>query len=85
MSKYGVFSGPYFPVFGLNTKIYGVNLRIQSECRKIRTRKDSVFGHVSRIGKPVSILSHSESLKRKRNFEKTFTLKMGMLCTFLEV
>ena len=24
MSKYGVFSGPYFPVFGLNTKIYSV-------------------------------------------------------------
>ena len=23
-SKYGVFSGPYFPVFGLNTEIYGV-------------------------------------------------------------
>ena len=23
MSKYGVFSGPYFPVFGLNTGIYG--------------------------------------------------------------
>ena len=28
VSKYGVFSGPYFPVFGLNTKIYSVNLRI---------------------------------------------------------
>ena len=27
MSKYGVFSGPYFPVFGLNTEIYGVNVR----------------------------------------------------------
>ena len=27
MSKDGVFSGPYFPVFGLNTEIYGVNLR----------------------------------------------------------
>ena len=25
VSKYGVFSGPYFPVFGLNTEIYGVN------------------------------------------------------------
>ena len=25
MSKYGVFSGPYFPVFGLNTEIYSVN------------------------------------------------------------
>ena len=25
MSKYAVFSGPYFPVFGLNTEIYSVN------------------------------------------------------------
>ena len=33
------FSGLYFPAFGLNTEIYSVNLRIQSECRKIRTRK----------------------------------------------
>ena len=24
VSKYGVFSGPYFPVFGLNTEIYSV-------------------------------------------------------------
>ena len=24
MSKYEVFSGPYFPVFGLNKEIYGV-------------------------------------------------------------
>ena len=29
VSKYGVFSGPYFPVFGLNMDIYGVNLRIE--------------------------------------------------------
>ena len=28
-----------FPVFEFNTEIYSVNLRIQSECRKIRTRK----------------------------------------------
>ena len=34
VSKYGVISGLYFPVFGLNTEIY---LRIQSEYRKIRT------------------------------------------------
>ena len=26
VSKYGVFSRPYFPVFGLNTEIYCVNL-----------------------------------------------------------
>ena len=47
MSKYGVISGPCFPVFGLNTEIYEVNLRIQSEYRKIRTRNNSVFGHFS--------------------------------------
>ena len=32
VSKYGVFSGPSFPVFGLNTEI-------QSKYRKLRTRK----------------------------------------------
>ena len=41
VSKYGVFSGPYFPVFGLNTEI-------QSEYREIQTRKSSIFGHFSR-------------------------------------
>ena len=41
------FSGPYFHVFGLNTEIYGANLRIQSEYRKIGIRKNSVFGHFS--------------------------------------
>ena len=46
--KYGVFSGPYFSVYGLNAKVYGVNIRIQSQYRKIRTRKNSVFGHFSR-------------------------------------
>ena len=48
MSKYGVFPGPYFPAFGLNTQRYGVSVRIQSECGKIRTRKNSVFRHFSR-------------------------------------
>ena len=48
VSKFGVFSGPYFPVFGLNAEIYFVNLRIQSKYGKIRTRKNSVFEHVSR-------------------------------------
>ena len=40
VSKYRVFSDSYFPVFGLNTDIYGV----QSECRKRQTRKNCVFG-----------------------------------------
>ena len=33
------FSGPYVPVFRLNTERYFVSVRIQSECGKIRTRK----------------------------------------------
>ena len=48
MSNYGVIAGLYFPVFELNTKIYGVNLCIQSEYRKIRSRNNPVFGHFSR-------------------------------------
>ena len=35
VSQCGVFSGPYFSLFGLNTERYSVSLRIQSECRKI--------------------------------------------------
>ena len=48
--KYGVFSGPYFPAFGLNTERYEVSLRIQSECGKTRTRNYSVFVHFSHSG-----------------------------------
>ena len=33
------FSGPHFPAFGLNTDICRVNIHIQSECGKIRTKK----------------------------------------------
>ena len=32
------YSGPQFPVFGLNMERYGVSLRIQSKCEKMRTR-----------------------------------------------
>ena len=58
VSKYGVFSGPYFPAFGLNTERYSVSLRIQSEYGKMRTRKSSVFEHFSRSG-CLTVLVHS--------------------------
>ena len=48
MSKYVDFSRPDFPAFGLNTERNSIPLRIQSKCRKLRTRKNSVFGHCSR-------------------------------------
>ena len=52
--KYGVISGLHFPALRLNMEIYSVNLHIQSEYRKIQTRKYSVFGH----------FSHSEYLNK---------------------
>ena len=54
VSKYGVISGPYFPVYRLNTEIYSVNLRIESEYREICTRNNSVLGP----------LKHSEYLPK---------------------
>ena len=47
VSKRGVFSGPYFTAFGLNTERYGVSLCIQFKYGKILTRKNSVFVHFS--------------------------------------
>ena len=48
--KYGDISDPYFSVFGMNTEIYSVNLRIQSKYRQIQTRNNSVFGYFSLSG-----------------------------------
>ena len=47
VSRYGIFYGPYFPTFGPNTERYFVFLHITYECGKIRTRKNSEFGHIS--------------------------------------
>ena len=39
VSEYGVIPGPYFPVFELNTEIYNINLRIQSEYQEDTDQK----------------------------------------------
>ena len=44
VSKYGVFSDPYFPVCGLYAEIYSVNLCILSKYEKIRV------GHFQQVG-----------------------------------
>ena len=60
VSKYGVFSGPCFPEFKLNTT--------ESKDGNIRTRKNSVFGHFSRSEydylRPYTL--ESQELKPKR-------------------
>ena len=68
----GFFSGPYFPAFKLNMEIYFVNLRIQSESRKMQTRKNSGLGHFSRSAWhdgfiQETISTHKGSFKKLRN------------------
>ena len=47
VSKYWVISGLHFPALWLNMEIYSINPHIQSEYRKIWTRKYSTFRHFS--------------------------------------
>ena len=84
VSKYRVFSGPYFPVFGLS-----VNLRIQSECRKIRTRKNSVLEHFllsefakkNALSKVDGIVSKSKIILRETPGKKTLKKREKTLIT----
>ena len=87
VSKYGVFSGPYFPAFGLNTE-------------KIRTRKNSVFGLFSWNTKSNNVISawisfckfaayfQNTSDRMLLNIFETTTIKFfgfGLLfCTYLK-
>ena len=96
VSKYGVISGPYFPVFELNMEIYGVNLRIQPKYRRIRTRNNSVFGRFSHSGHvvfvqtfnachPFLIISQTSEKKNGNNGLqlKITTLQLSCSLTFL--
>ena len=50
-------------------RIYGVNLRIQSEYRKMETRNNSVFGHFSRSDTaPTSLLDRKTSSQIVNHF-----------------
>ena len=57
LSKYGVFSGPYFPVFGLITGKYG-------------PEKNFVFGHFSCSVKKSDLIKHiyENVFAQKSNF-----------------
>ena len=61
VSKYGIFSGPHFLAFGLNTERYSVSLRIQFKCGKYRPEKTPYFNtlYVVAIWYSLSILSLS--------------------------
>ena len=47
VSKYGVPCSPYFHGFWLNMEVLSLNLCIQSEYEKVRTKKNFIFGYFS--------------------------------------
>ena len=78
MSKYGVFSGLSLPIFELNTQIYPVNLHIPSECDKIKTRKNSIFGYFHAVPSKVNTSCQKEQ-KVKRDVRKKCLSKLTFL------
>ena len=71
-SRIWSYSGPHFPVFGLNTERFGVSVRIQSECGKIRTRitpnMDTFHvGSVFSLNFEVKLISVAFSINKKGN------------------
>ena len=85
VSKYGVFSSPYFIVFGVNSVIYEVNICIQSEYGKTQTRKNSVFGHFSHSASMNSLDEYTHGMFEyiKKFFERSKTNKISNKKGFL--
>ena len=90
MSKYGVFSGPHFHVFGLNmeiyrvndTEIYEVNFRIQSEYRKYGPKKTpylDTFQAVRGVFKNFTKFT-GKQLCQSLFFNKVASLRRVFLC-----
>ena len=85
MSKCGVISGPYFSVLGLNREICGVNIWIQSEYRKIRTRNDSVLGHFIRSAvSSLKLIKRGFSVEGKIYEMKTFIYDLYEIKTIMQ-
>ena len=71
-----------FPIFGLNTEICGVNLRIQFEYKKMRTRNNSVFRHFL----PSAIILWSfEIFLKFPNFQRSLVLRCSATCEELRI
>ena len=64
MSKYGVFSGPYILVFGLNTERYSV----QSEFGKHRLEKTPYFDNFHAVKGNIEDKKNSHNLNHTTNF-----------------
>ena len=78
MSKYGVISGPYFVVFGLNKEIYGRKSPYSVRIHKIRNIKSSVLETFHVVG--VYLLSILDFLKTRSVFLFAFDFQRHICC-----
>ena len=67
----GIFSGPYFPSFGLNTQRSSLSLCLESKYGGNTDQKKSEYGHFSRSGKvkDMYFFSGENSLGKRRTAE----------------
>ena len=71
VSKYGVISGPYFPVFGLNTRKYGPEITPKNYNKKNYSKKD--IGLYRDDGLAIfKNVSGSKAEKIKKDIQKLF-------------
>ena len=85
VSKYGFISGPYFPVFGLNTERYFASFRIQSEYRKKRTRNNSAFGHLHEFDWIRSFIAIEVRKLTKTSFYQILSKKSLLPTIFISI
>ena len=81
MSKYGNFSGPYFPVLGLNMEGSYIRkspylVRIQENTNQNKLYLGKLFGHFSR-----SDMSFEDYFLIRRNVSKIWTKRPYLVCS----
>ena len=79
VSKYGVFSGPYFPAFGLNTERYGISPYSVRMRENTDQKKRRIFGHLTHC---VAQLFNELRLKCYSNLSEVYFV---YLCSFLRL
>ena len=91
MSKYRVFSGPYFPVFGLNTEIYEAPTpqNGQTHSNNLPTKCLSVFDHfvgltlrkfrIQSEYKKIRIRKNSKFGHFPENLSNIFTIRVALV------
>ena len=85
VSKYTVFYGPYFPVFGLNLEIYKISV-FSPNTRKYGPEKTSYLDTFHTVDKAWFTRQYKVGTAQKITFSiKDFFSKCDQICRFLQI